>query len=693
MELSTPLTTLPAFKKIPLRTLERVGLLALQDLFAHFPHRYEDFSETSTIDSLEVGAKVSLEGVVSHISSDRSWQKKMIITRAILTDTTGSVRLVWFNQRFVAGSLREGLSVRVTGKAKEDKEGLLLTSPEFERSERDPTHTGRLVPIYPETSGLTSRLIRWQMATLFAKVENFPDPLPTNILQELHLPTLRQTYSLLHFPKTEIHVALAQKRLAFEEMFYVQLKALQLKQEREHAKSTPLPLPAALFESFLPSLPFTLTQAQKKAFEEISRDLSKTLPMNRLLNGDVGSGKTIVALLAALIAVGNKKQVVLLAPTEILARQHFESFSRLLTHLPIEIALFTGSYRLLHSDTVTRATMKNALRAGIPSIIIGTHALLQEDIVFDDLALIIVDEQHRFGVAQRAKLQDKSFHLRDQTRETVPHFLTMTATPIPRTLALAFFGSLSVSLLDELPGGRLPIETALAHNSADRTVIYQKIAREISAGRQAFIIFPLVEASLAMKEIKAATVEHVRLAKEIFPDFRIGLIHGKMKASEKETVMRDFKEKKYDILVATSVIEVGIDIPNASVILIEEADRFGLSQLHQFRGRVGRGAHQSYCFLIPGKFESGNTRLDALVKNSDGFSIAEADLATRGPGAFFGTRQSGLPDIAMENLTNMKLITLARRHAEAVLMEDPTLKKHPLLLAGLERFEERIHFE
>jgi len=689
----TPLSSIATIKKQTLSKLERLDIFTVRDMLYHFPHRYEDYSIIHSIDSLQPEDKCTLEGAVTSLDAGQTWRKKMFLTEAILEDASGRIRLIWFNQRFVAQTLKAGMTIRVSGKVTRDTHGLVMTNPAFERSSKEATHTGRLVPIYPETAGLTSKFFRWQLTTIFQKLENFPDPISEDILARLHLPTLKQALFYIHFPKDEKHELLARKRFAFDEMFFVQLKALQVKALFETAQAEPLHFKENELKKFIESLPFTLTKAQQKASFEILKDMEQNRPMNRLLNGDVGSGKTIVAGLAALVAAEHGKQTALLAPTEILARQHFENLSQVFSATQNELALLTGSYRILDGKTVTRPTLLKAIRAGIPKIIVGTHALLQDDVLFDSLALIVVDEQHRFGVAQRAKLQEASFGSKDTDSKTVPHFLTMTATPIPRTLTLAFFGNLDLSLLDELPANRKPIITKIAKTSLDREKVYTFTRSEIKKGRQAFIIFPLVEESLALTEVKAAVAEHKKLAEKVFPELSIGLIHGKMKAKEKEAVMKDFKEKKYDILVATAVVEVGIDIPNASIILIEEADRFGLAQLHQFRGRVGRDIHQSYCFLFPGNAGTANARLSALTKTNSGFEIAEADLAIRGPGAFFGTRQSGMPDIAMENLTNIKLITIARDEAKTILTVDPSLDKYPLLKDALRKFEEHIHFE
>ena len=694
MDWHTPLSNITSIKKPSLEKLERLGITSVEDLFLHLPHRYEDYSAIVPIRDLIVGEKQTVIGVITTLKSVRSFHKKMLVTEAVVTDANGeTLRILWFNQKFIAQSLKEDLAIRVSGKVTEDKQGLLMTSPALERASRDATHTGRLVPIYSETRGLTSKFFRWQLATLFPKIKDFPDPLPDELRQSLHLPTLKTSLAYFHFPKKEEEPLLASKRFAFDEMLLVQLKALQMKALFETSKAQSLKLDKNLLATFLDSLSFTLTKAQTKALKEILGDLTKAHPMNRLLNGDVGSGKTILAAISALAAASNGTQVAILAPTEVLARQHYENLSTLFESVDESVALFTGSYRILHGQTVTRKTLQGALQNGITRIVVGTHALLSEDVTFQNLSLIVVDEQHRFGVAQRAKLQDMSFQSQDGNKSLVPHFLTMTATPIPRTLSLAFFGNLDISILDELPHGRLPIITKVARTDIARTKIYQFIDQEISKGRQAFIIFPLVEESLALKDVKAAVIEHEKLTHKIFPHRKVGLIHGKLKAKEKEVLMRDFKAKKYDILVATAVIEVGIDIPNATIILIEEAERFGLAQLHQFRGRVGRSDMQSYCFLFPGSASGSLERLRVLEQENSGFAIAEADLGFRGPGAFFGTRQSGLPDIAMENLTNMKLISIARDIAHSILTNDPLLVKNPLLQKALKRFEERIHLE
>lgn len=691
---TTRLDTLPSIKKPQWLRLKRLGIETVEDLLFHFPTRYEDFATIVPINELQENDKVTVEGTITSISTQRTWKKKMLLTEALIQDTSGSLRVLWFNQKFVSQTLHDGMSVRLSGKVSRDREGLVMQSPAFERTERTATHTGRLVPVYPETAGLTSKFLRWQIALIFQKITDFADPIPKDILSELHLPDRKTSLVYLHFPKNEKQILLAEKRFAFDEMFFLQLKTQSIRSQVEMSRAITVQSEKVVIKEFVQTLPFALTRGQEQAAQEILTDLTKPTPMNRLLNGDVGSGKTVVAAIASYAVARAGHQIAILAPTEILAEQHFKTFGKFFANHGMNCALLTANFHTLNQDSVTRTTLLTAIKSGIANIIIGTHALLQEDVSFEKLALIVVDEQQRFGVTQRAKLQELSFESHDGSNTTVPHFLTMTATPIPRTLALTLFGNLDLSLLEEVPKQRKPIITRLAHSENDRAKAYTFIREHLRAGEQVFIILPLVEESRALEDVKAATAEHTRLQKEIFPEFSLGLLHGRLKGKEKEKVMRDFQEKKLHILVATAVVEVGIDIPNATIMLIEDADRFGLSQLHQFRGRVGRGTDQSYCFLFPGKNASAeNARLQALERTSNGFELAEIDLKLRGPGTFLGERQSGLPDIAMESLTNMKLIQIAREKASSILKSDPSLTNHPLLRKTMNRYEERIHLE
>lgn len=681
-----------------IKGLHHLGVFTLRDLVFHFPFRYEDYAQLTNVSDVQEKQNVTIKGEIISIDAKKTWQKRMHITEALVQDETGTIKSVWFNQYYLQRTLTPGKIVRLSGKIYSRKGELFLSNPNWELSGRTPTQTGRLIPVYPETEGVSSRWIRWQLQKIFDQGLEIEDPLPNNILEKYNLPEINQALNWIHFPESKEQTIRAQKRFAFEEMFLIQIKAQQVKSEWQQEKSFKIQFDEKLVKNFVSNLPFKLTNAQRKSAYEILKDLEKNHPMNRLLNGDVGSGKTIVAAIASLEVAQKKHQTAIMAPTEVLTRQHFESFCDVFKNQNINIALLTNAYKLscnpkeseeFHNHTREELLIK--IRTGKIDIIIGTHAIIQKGITFEKLALIIVDEQHRFGVNQRAYLQQKSseINISKKAKNKTPHFLTMTATPIPRTLSMAFFGNLDISLLDEMPKNRKPIITKVIPPK-ERKQTQDFVRQEINEGRQAFIIFPLVEESKALADIKAAVTEHKKISEKIFPDMKVGLIHGRMKSSEKEKVMQDFKDRKYNILISTSVIEVGIDIPNASIMIIEDAERFGLSQLHQFRGRIGRGEHQSYCFLF-GK--ESNPRLKVMENHSNGFDIAEKDLNLRGPGQFFGTRQSGIPDIAMENIANVKLIQFSKKEAQEITKKDPKLKQHPLIKERLAKFEEKIHFE
>lgn len=744
--LETEIKNIPRVTPQYAKALKKLGIATVKDLLWHFPFRYDDYSLISPISQISHGQIVTIEGEITDSRTTRTWKRKMYLTEIKLQDKTGFVKAVWFNQPYLAEQLVPGKKIRISGKVSGDISGLLFSNPAWELASRTPTNTGRLVPVYPETEGVTSRWLRWQIQN-FLKIpfSSFKDPIPSLILKKLNLPPLQKAIRWIHFPDTMNYALVAQKRFAFEEMFLVQLKSLQIRSSWQKEKAVKIKFDEKLVKDFVKKLPFKLTDAQRKSSFEILRDLEKSRPMNRLLNGDVGSGKTVVAAIASLQAINAGYQVAIMAPTEVLARQHFMTFSELFKNHKIKTGLLTNSYKLVCYCERSEAIPFKKLKTGIAAVVtlprndmikkikfgkinltIGTHALIQEDIRFKNLALIIVDEQHRFGVSQRAYLQSKSSEINDPVKadaasahgasglaNKIPHFLTMTATPIPRTLALAFFGNLDISVLDEMPAKRKKIITEIVAPQG-RNKIYNFVREEIKGGRQVFVILPLVEESKILTEVhpvksspwrgarrsglfngvKAAVQEYERLSKEIFPDLKLGLIHGRLKPAEKEKAMKDFTERKTDILVATPVVEVGIDIPNATVMIIEDADRFGLSQLHQFRGRIGRGVYQSYCFLFSSSnSSSARSRLKALVESEDGFKIAEKDLELRGPGEFLGTRQSGLPDIAMENLANVKLIQIAREEAQNILNADPELKKHVGLKEALQKFNQQIHLE
>ncbi len=686
-----------------------MGLLTVRDLLFYFPFRYDDFSKTVELSQDHLGESVTVEGEITKTKLNRIFKRRMTVVEITLQDKNGTpLKAVWFNQPFILESLKERAIVRLSGKLEIRGKYFSMNSPAWEKASRDATNTGRLVPIYSETSGISSKWIRWQIKPLLISAREIPDVLPVEIRKKFNLYDIHTALSQIHFPDSKEKLIRAQKRFAFQEMFLVQLKALEIKNQWDKNNSIRISFEEELIKNFVSRLPFKLTDAQRKASFEILKDLEKSKPMNRLLEGDVGSGKTIVAAISSLQAISSGFQVAIMAPTEVLARQHFESFCKLFENYDFNIALLTNSYKLInchprpdrgssldsrfHKNDKKRSGLLQKISTGQTNLVIGTHALIQKDVKFKNLALVIIDEQHRFGVAQRAMLQGETMHISDGKNNTIPHLLTMTATPIPRTLAIAFFGSLDLSILDEMPRNRKPIVTKIV-TPAGRKEIYNFIRHEIASGRQIFVIFPLVEESKVLSEVKAATEEYKKLS-EIFSEFKIGLMHGRLKAKEKEKIMKEFKNKKTQILVSTSVVEVGIDIPNATVMIIENAERFGLSQLHQFRGRVGRGEHQSYCFLFTENSSTKSvSRLKAMEKTNDGFEISKIDLELRGPGQFFGTLQSGLPDITMENLTNIRLVKCAREEAQSIMHLDPRLKKHPLLADELERFSKHIHLE
>lgn len=699
--LATPIINLSTVRSEHAPRLSKLGLVTIEDILRHTPSRYDDFLQTTNLNALTPGNTYTIEGTVSDFTSKRSWKKKIPVTQIVIENAGGSVRAIWFGQRFLDRTLAIGKNVRISGKASLMDGEIIFSSPSFELASRARTHTGDLVPIYPETAGISSRWLRWQLKTIFKSLTSVPDPIPPEILETLHLPNLLKAFHYIHFPKTDTHWKVAEKRFAFEEMFLMQLKSLRVKNEWSRLSSPSIASDRSFQESIRSVVPFSLTNDQKKATESILFDLRKKTPMNRLLNGDVGSGKTIVAFLAMLACARKQYQSALLAPTEVLALQHFRAFRTLLRRSGITVALLTRSYQMFFDGrelsreprVIKRSEIVDLIRSGSATITIGTHALLRDDIHFTRLALIVVDEQHRFGVRQRAYLQHKAGEINDGLTGTVPHFLTMTATPIPRTLAIAFFGSLDISLLETMPAGRKPIKTKIVP-PRDRMKVHAFIRSEIQKGRQAYVILPLVDESDMLTNVKSATQEYEKLQKEVYPELALGLLHGKLPSKEKELVMQAFKENKIHILVATSVIEVGIDVPNATIMLIENAERFGLSQLHQFRGRVGRGEWQSYCFLFSTTSAPESlSRLKIAEAHQSGFDIAQKDLVLRGAGQFFGTKQSGVPDMAMEHMANIRLVSLAREYAEQLLVNDPELSSYPLLREALGRLEKQTHWE
>lgn len=693
MNLKLPIEKISGIGPFYQRKLKKLGIKTIEDLLFHFPHRYEDFSNLIPISKIKIGENVCIQGKILEIENKKTWKKRMILTEAIIKDDSGAIKVIWFNQPYLINVLKKGDFVCLAGKITFGPEGIYLSSPAYEKifPKRELIHTARLVPVYPETEGLSSKWLRSILRKILKKIINkILDPLPEKIKKENKLLPLRKALWQIHFPTSLKLAKKAKERFSFQDLFFLELRILKERLAIKKERAISIPLNLEIIKEFINSLPFSLTLAQKKATFQILKDLEKPRPMNRLLEGDVGSGKTIVALISALNVVKSGYQVALMAPTEILAKQHFKNSLNLFKKFNLKIGLLTGKDFLISNKKISKKNLLEKLKNGEIDILIGTHALIQENVKFGKLALVILDEQHRFGVEQRAKLCNQ--------KEFIPHLLSMTATPIPRTLALTLYGDLDLSLLDELPKGRKRVITKIVPPEKKKSA-YRFIRNEVRKGRQVFVICPRIEPVKNEKitswsEMKAVKEEYEKLSKEIFPDLKVGMLHGKMKAEEKEKIMEDFKNKKIDILVSTSVVEVGIDIPNATVMMIEGAERFGLAQLHQFRGRVGRGENQSFCFLFtesPAK--KTWQRLEALLKSENGFKLAEKDLEIRGPGEIFGQRQWGIPDLAMESLKDIFLVEKARKAAKEILEEDPELKKYPLLREKLEEFSQKIHLE
>jgi len=691
--LRIPLSQISFIEKKYLPKLEQLGIKTVRDFLYFFPHRYDDFSRLTKITNLKQDETATIEGKIIEIQNIHTWKRRMAITEALVQDKSGAIRVVWFNQPYIIQNIKKDSLVRMSGKVNWDKKGIYLSNPTYENASRVPTNTGRIVPVYPETRGVTSKWLRWKTSQLLKKyLKDIPEVIPNAILKRQMLIGAQAAIQELHFPSSFEKVKEAQKRMAFEEMFLIQLVSVRARKDWENSRAVSIKFDGKLVKDFVASLPFQLTDAQRKSAFQILRDIEKPHPMNRLLEGDVGSGKTVVAAIACLEAMLSGYQAALMAPTEVLAIQHFETFKKILKNFSQKVGILTASQCRTVWKKNTKKNFLGKIRRGEIKILIGTHALIQESVQFKNLALVVVDEQHRFGVEQRARLQKTAAGLKDNLKNSVPHLLSMTATPIPRTLALAFFGNLDLSILDELPKGRKKIRTEIVTPSS-RKKVFEFIFSEIKKGRQAFFIFPLIDESEKISG-KAATEEYKRLSSDIFPSLQIGLLHGRMKPKDKEEIMAKFKDKEFDILVSTSVIEVGVDVPNSTIMVIEGSERFGLAQLHQFRGRVGRSEHQSHCFLFTDSASANtNKRLKALIESVDGFKLAEKDLEIRGPGQFIGTRQSGIADAAMQHLSDVKLIQEARIEAQSLFKFDPKLEKFPVLKQTLEKFDTQIHLE
>jgi ATP-dependent DNA helicase RecG len=702
------------------KALHRLAIRTIRDLLYHFPFRYEASGPTSTIAGVLSGTEVTLFGTVRKPDVRKAWKSRRPIAEAWLEDASGKIKMMWFNQPYIAKTLHDGMVVRVTGRVSGEGAKAYLANPAIDRSPVEPGEIHQnlfvaggdmpedgLFPIYSDSRGVSSLWFQHAIKRVLESgiVDHIPDPIPTAILKKFNLPSLHTALVWIHLPKKQSDADAARKRFAFEEVFGIQLGMARRKVEATEARALPVEVNRDSLYSFMDSFPFPPTNAQRKSIDAIIDDFEKPHPMTRLLEGDVGSGKTAVAAATAYLVATSRPpgrkagtlQVAYMCPTEILAKQHFSTFVSYFRDHPIQIGLITGSeirkfpskIRREESTHISRAQFKKWVKNGEIPIVIGTHALIQKSLEFQNLAYAIIDEQHRFGKVHRQSLVKKG--------SVAPHLLSMTATPIPRTLALTIYGDLDISLLDEMPAGRKRVITEVL-GPEKREKAYERVKEEMKNGRQAYVICPRIDEPDPTKELalqaKSVKAEAERLKKEVFPDASIGILHSKMKPAEKESVMGDFASGKTNILVATSVVEVGVNVPNATVILIEGAERFGLSQLHQLRGRVIRSTHQAYCFALPESYgQATKDRLKALVTAKDGFELSEYDLALRGAGELYGARQWGVSDIAMEALKNIKMVEAARTEAQALIKLDPELVRHPLLKALSLRAEAEVHPE
>jgi len=707
MTLETPLSGIKGIGPRMLAPLRRLGLLTVRDLLWHFPARYDDFAGFVPIAELEPGSQVTIAARVESVETRRSYQRKLTITEAELADESGTVHATWF-QPYMATQLTPGTFGYFAGKVTERDGVAVLNGPVFERVRpgSEQRHTGRLVPIYPETRGITSRGLRYLIKPILEEIGELPDALPPELAEAQGFVSRLASLEAVHFPDSREQAEVALERFAFEDLFLLQLSGALDRHELAQASAPEISIPLQELQDMVAAVPFVLTASQKAALWDAVQDLARPHPMNRLVQGDVGSGKTVVAALAAHLAARAGYQAAIMAPTDLLARQHFATLVRMQSWLEgtgslPSVALLSGSHgEMLYPEGLRGELKPPKVRAAIASgqagIVIGTHALISDATSFARLGLVVIDEQHRFGVAQRKALAGAG--------ALVPHLLSMTATPIPRTIMLTVFGELSTSLITEMPAGRQPVRT-LAVGPADRDRMYREIDGELSAGRQAFFVCPLIEhaepdatlsaaaqakrEALAEARSVAQAAEHVRAA---LPHRHVSVLHGKMKPAEKAEVMQDFVSGAIDVLVCTTVIEVGVDVPNATVMAVESADRFGLAQLHQLRGRIGRGGHAGTCYLIAENAgQTARKRLEVLVRERDGFKLAERDLALRGPGEFLGASQSGMPDLAMRYLGNARLVARTQKAAREALASG--IASYPDVARELQLFRAGLHQE
>ena len=669
MKLDSPITFVKGVGEELAKKFRLLGIQTVADLIDYLPRRYEDYSAVTAIRETQPGP-ITIKAVVKQ-ASGRYVRRGMHITEAVVSDETDSMRIIWFNQPYRAQALKHGVEYYFSGNYELSHQRMQLMNPSAELVSDFTLNTARILPIYRETKGLTSKQIRKALAGCWPLLQTLLETLPGWIIQEHKLLGRAEAYSAMHFPESSTQLAAAKHRIGFEEVLELSLASMLNKQENASEVSLAIPFQKQLAKDFVDHLPFALTNAQRKVVWQIYQDMQDVHPMNRLVEGDVGAGKTVVAAMAALMALAQDYQVALMAPTELLARQHADTLHRLLEPMRMadQLTLLVGA---LSASQKIKA--HQAIKAGHARFLVGTNALIQDKVDIHRLGLVIIDEQHRFGVEQRKKLMAKAGHM--------PHVLSLTATPIPRSLALTLYGELDVSILDEKPAGRLPIKTAIVSPNS-RASLNEKLQKELQAGRQMFVVCPLIAESDTLPAISAEAA-YKQMQKD-FKEWRVGLLHGKMKPEDKNTIMQEFVDHRLDILVSTTVIEVGVDVPNASVMVLESAERFGLAQIHQLRGRVGRGKEQAYCYLVLSDSKPASKRLRALESSQDGFRLAELDLELRGPGAIYGQMQHGALDLRIAQLTDVHLIALARSAAAEVIKRGENLVKYKDLHAHVTR--------
>jgi len=691
MNLDTKIKELNKVGKTVASRLKRLGIFCVSDLIYHFPFRYEDYSDIVKIKDLQNGQMTSVRGKIELIKNKRSYRKKKIITEALVSDDSETLRVVWFGQPYISKNLRIGDEVYLSGKVKEDILGPQFVSPMYEKvsGNKQTTHTARLIPMYSLTSNLTQKQIRFLISQVMDLTEKIEEYIPDKILEKNDLSPLSSALQGIHFPMDNNHLNQSLSRLKFDELFILQLKSEIARKNRKKAKASKIKFQEKQIKKFVSQLPYTLTKAQKVCSWEILQDIEKSSPMNRMLSGDVGSGKTVVAAIPIYNGILGGFQTAMMAPTEILAVQHFYSVEKLLGK-KVKIGLLTQSQIKItgynfksESKAGQRKEFLQLLKTGEIQLAIGTHALLSKDVEFNNLSLVVVDEQHRFGVEQRKLIKEKG---------TNAHFLSMTATPIPRSLALMIYGELDISILNESPPGRKQIVSRLVEKE-NRVKAYEFIRKQVEKGRQVFVVCPLIEEKedgVSVSEKKTVLDEYEKLSKTIYPNLKVEYLHGKMKSVDKSKIMNRFEKGDIDILVSTSVIEVGVDIPNATVMMIEGAENFGLAQLHQFRGRVGRSDKQSYCFLfVENAIPKAIQRLKFFETHNDGFKLAEKDLEMRGPGEVYGKAQSGIVELKLAKLTDHEIIKKARTAVRDIIDE---IDKYPVLSNKIVKWQ-NTHFE